>query len=336
MSGSPIQQIHVAPGESARSSDIEPPASALDARPTAPLLVSNGLDTDPEALRARLARDGYLYFKGILDRDAVLSVRRAIFRGLHELGWVAAPDRAEPSDGFSTHIPRSDFWPGAELMLRLPALHELAFDPKLGGVLAALYQCEYFAHPRRMPRVKFPISSSEWSETFAHQDFPYVQGSLDTLTVWMPLGDCSLSEGSLEVLAGSHLDGLQPIIYGPKYPCSATTVDNDDPRWRGGDYEAGDVLLFTCLTVHRARPNRSNLVRISVDCRFQPVAEPVCPPALDPAFTPDIPPWSELLPPELEHLHRIPDGVHTAPFVPPTSTLILPVPGTAFPWMSVT
>lgn len=334
MSSTSPRQLRVAPGGVALPSDMEPPPSALDARPAAPLLVSNGLENDPAALRSRLAADGYLFFKGILGRDAVRSVRQEIFRGLYGLGWVASPDRAEPASGFSTHVPRSDFWPGAELMLRNPALHELAFGEQLGRVLAAVYQCEYFTHPRRMPRVKFPMSGSEWSETFAHQDFPYVQGSVDTLTAWMPLGDCSVSEGSLEVLAGSHLKGLQPVIYGPKYPCSATTVDNDDPGWRGGDYEAGDVLIFTCLTVHRARPNLSGSVRISVDCRFQPVSEPVCPPALDPAFTPDVPSWSELLPPRFEHLYRIPESVRTVPFIPPTSTLIHPVPGSAFPWMA--
>jgi hypothetical protein len=39
--------------------------------------------------------------------------------------------------------------------------------------------------------------------------------------------------------------------------------------WASGQINAGDVLIFHSLTVHAASANRSNQLRISMDCRFQ-------------------------------------------------------------------
>jgi hypothetical protein len=40
-------------------------------------------------------------------------------------------------------------------------------------------------------------------------------------------------------------------------------------EWIGGQINAGDVLIFHSFTVHAASPNRSDKLRISLDCRFQ-------------------------------------------------------------------
>ena len=46
--------------------------------------------------------------------------------------------------------------------------------------------------------------------------------------------------------------------------------------WHWSPLEAGDVILHSCLTVHRGVPNRSTRMRLSTDYRFQPIAEPFC------------------------------------------------------------
>ncbi len=48
-------------------------------------------------------------------------------------------------------------------------------------------------------------------------------------------------------------------------------------EWVGGEINAGDLLIFHSLTVHEAAPNRSNQLRISIDCRFQSFDNPVNP-----------------------------------------------------------
>ena len=57
-------------------------------------------------------------------------------------------------------------------------------------------------------------------------------------------------------------------------------IEIQDPlegRWTGGPMRAGDVLVFHSLTVHKGIPNRSDRLRMSIDCRFQRVRDPFNP-----------------------------------------------------------
>src|SRR5579864_5041921 len=57
--------------------------------------VANDLLASPERLKARLADHGYLYFRGVLDRDAVLTVKRDLASVLAGQG-IVRPGAAEP------------------------------------------------------------------------------------------------------------------------------------------------------------------------------------------------------------------------------------------------
>jgi Phytanoyl-CoA dioxygenase (PhyH) len=294
--------------------------------------VSNDVMHHPERLRERLREDGYLFLKGCLSVESVLSVRADVLRALFDCGWLSTADCASPRAGFSSHIGRGDFWPGLEAVLRQPSLHHLTRDRGLAAVLARLFGEPFFCQPRRVPRLVYPSAVNELSETAAHQDCPYVQGTLDTLTTWIPLGDVSRDDGSLEVMQGSHHDGIRQIFGGGLYRCAATAVEVASVRWRGGDLECGDVLIFTCLTVHRARPNNSSMVRLSMDCRFQPTASSVCSAVLEPAFFPHVADWPDLLPPEARSAYRVPDDTRVVAFVAPEE-YVPPTSGRVFPWL---
>ncbi|MGC1413480.1 MAG: methyltransferase domain-containing protein [Acetobacteraceae bacterium] len=45
--------------------------------------------------------------------------------------------------------------------------------------------------------------------------------------------------------------------------------------WVTGDFEAGDVLIFQDVTVHKALPNRTRSIRMSFDARYQKLSEPM-------------------------------------------------------------
>jgi hypothetical protein len=47
--------------------------------------------------------------------------------------------------------------------------------------------------------------------------------------------------------------------------------------WLGDDIAAGDVIIFHSLLVHRAGPNLSDRLRLSVDFRYQARHQPICP-----------------------------------------------------------
>ena len=51
-----------------------------------PMRSSNDLLGDPDALRARLDEDSYLYFQGVLDPDKLLALRREMLTVLADHG----------------------------------------------------------------------------------------------------------------------------------------------------------------------------------------------------------------------------------------------------------
>ena len=106
-----------------------------------------------------------------------------------------------------------------------------------------------------------------------HQDHYYVRGSTELWTAWLPLDDCPAEQGGLAVLPRSHTRGLLP--HAGEGPGRQGATVPDDSEWATSDYACGDVLLFHCLTVHRALHNLTlNRLRISVDYRYQPASHP--------------------------------------------------------------
>jgi ectoine hydroxylase-related dioxygenase (phytanoyl-CoA dioxygenase family) len=296
------------------------------------MVESNDLAADAKGLVNRLSEDGYLFFRNVLDRDKVLAVRSGLTQALHRLGWFAAPDAASPTPGFSTTIGEAEYWEGLAQILRVPSLHDLTRDPDLVAMIERIYGEPAMRQPRFVPRAVFPWPENEWSEMAAHQDVPYVQGTLDTLTAWIAIGDCASEGGALEVLQGSHRNGMREIFGSGKYRCAATKVDAVDPSWRGADFRAGDLLIFTSLTIHRARRNNSRTVRLTMDVRYQPTNSTMCDQLMEPPFYPNVPDWNDLLEPDELARVRATVGTQTDSFVEP-SHYRAPEVGRVFPWL---
>jgi phytanoyl-CoA dioxygenase PhyH len=296
------------------------------------MVESNDISRDRGQLLQRLKVDGYLFFRGLVDADKVFPVRAGLTEALHRLGWLTSPDAAHGTPGFTTTIGDQEYWKGLEQILRLACLHDLTRDHALVDMIELIYGEPAMRQPRFVPRAVFPWPDNEWSEMAAHQDMPYVQGTLDTLTAWMPIGDCPSRGGALEVLRASHRDSLREIFGTGKYRCAATKVDENSPEWRGADFRAGDVLIFTSLTIHRARRNTSENVRLTMDVRYQPKDSPICGQLLEPPFYPNVPDWDDLLQPvELARV-KATVGTQTVPFVEPQD-YTAPRTGRVFPWL---
>lgn len=66
-----------------------------------------------------------------------------------------------------------------------------------------------------------------------------------------------------------------------------------DYQWIEHDYQAGDVLIFTSMMVHKALSNNMpERIRLSCDFRYQPASEEIEPRSLLPHY--DILPWKEI------------------------------------------
>lgn len=254
---------------------------------------SSSLLSDGPALRARLAEDGYVFLRGVLPSDAVRAVRSDMYAALQQAGWLAddatverpVPTAAAVREGAPGYL---DAYVGIQ---RLQSFHELAHHPAVTSLMQQILDEPLLVHPRKIARTSLP-KDDEY--TPPHQDYRLIQGSVDTLTCWVPLGDCPVSLGSLRMLTGSHLSGLVEGDPGQGPGGLKVDVDNDDPRWCSTDYRAGDVIIFSSLTVHGALRNEQDWLRFSADLRYQSLLEPVLDESLEPHYAPYVPAWGEL------------------------------------------
>src|SRR6185312_2942868 len=115
----------------------------------------------------------------------------------------------------------------------------------------------------------------------AHIDGTYINGTpTDVVTIWTPLGDCALANGSLMYLEGSHADpdlsarvrqdapmdrtsDVRPITHDLKW-----LADLTGKRWLTADFAAGDVVVHSPSIIH-ATLDATEGVRVSADIRFQ-------------------------------------------------------------------
>jgi len=162
----------------------------------------------------------------------------------------------------------------------LESYHELCESDELRDLLSRVFGEEVFVY--RGTNIRYALPHDEVHVTPPHQDHFFVGPNDDFRTVWIPLMRIDESVGGLAVARGSHIAGLREhvehdeaesyVFLGRKQkgvPLAAV-----DEEWLTADYEPGQVLVFHSHAVHRALPNRSDLVRLSLDARCQPASTP--------------------------------------------------------------
>jgi len=269
------------------------------------LQVSNALLESGHALRQRMADDGYLFFRGVLDAGLVLEARRECVRRL------AAAGRLEPGTDPLDAVPRrggeaSYFW--ADLAEGNEPLRALLYDGPMIQLLTRLLSGPVLHYDFTWMRAVSPGNG-----TAPHCDVVYMgRGTKNLYTAWTPLGDIPRTVGGLIVLEGSHKrtditgkylaqDVDSYCENGPAAEAVRTgkmhwenpethepwdgAFSHDPPalreqlggRWLTADFYHGDVLLFGMATIHASLDNQGDTIRLSSDTRYQRADEPVDP-----------------------------------------------------------
>ncbi len=240
---------------------------------------ANDIRHDTDALRARIAEDGYLLIRGFYDRETVLAARMDILQQLSQQGLL---DEDEPlEEGVigqegERAVLRNDNVLAMPHYLRLVNSNRIMafFEQFLGGPVLTLDH-------------KWPRAVTTGMSTGAHYDIVFMgAGTNELYTAWTPLGDISLDMGPLVFCPGSnHLEHLR-ATYG------AADAHNDlldghlsrDPndlieslgvKWASTPFRAGDVMIFGMYFLHGSLDNVSNRFRISTDTRYQLASQPV-------------------------------------------------------------
>jgi hypothetical protein len=240
---------------------------------------SNDAKNDSEELRRRLAEEGYLFFRRLIEPSTVLALRADILGVIDRAGWLESG--TDPILGIAnigrrcTEGDQEYNAPYGEVQ-RLESFHRVPHAPELVDMVERIVDAPAIPVPGHKARIWFPKFTDH--TTPMHQDFVHYQGSLDTLTCWAPVGDCPIELGPLAVLEGSHkVRRVLPHHFALGAGGLVVNLEQEQARhpqlsgrWLSTDFEAGDALFFSAVTVHRALPNTTeNLMRVSLDNRYQ-------------------------------------------------------------------
>ncbi|MBE7464978.1 MAG: phytanoyl-CoA dioxygenase family protein [Planctomycetes bacterium] len=240
----------------------------------------------PQALRERMAEDGYLLMRGLIARERVEAARRVVLEHLDAQGQV---DRSHPlMDGYRAEGAKGGYFGGRREVTHQPDFLNAVESPELADFWAA-----YFGEAPVTIEYKWLRAVAGGDATSPHYDVVYMgRGTRERLfTCWIPLGDLTFDDGPLALLAGSHrLPSYERIrqTYGNADADrdNIETFFSHDPReivqryggqWQTSEFRMGDVLIFGMFTMHGAVANRGPRFRLSTDVRWQPASEPMDP-----------------------------------------------------------
>lgn len=245
-----------------------------------------------ETLRARMREQGYLFLRNLIPSETIAALQLQIAEIAQAANWLLP--NTNPAEALANQAgfcvdPDPTYLRTLRAINHLEAYHALKHHPALTTLLERLLGGPILPHPRVLCRNIFP--AREEFTTKSHQDYPNVQGTTEVYTAWMPLIDCPIEVGPLQVAAGTHTGEIYDFNIATG--AGGIEITHDFPnQWATAPFQQGDVLLFHSLTVHKGVPNRSNRLRMSIDVRYQLLSEPFNPDNANPDAQPLA--WSDI------------------------------------------
>lgn len=246
-----------------------------------------------EALREQYRAQGYIWLKGLLDREVVLAFRRRFFAAFRETALLAAG--SDPMEGLYSGVQEPKqlihkIWMEA---VRWPEYEAFCMQPAIWRFYEAFLGGTPYLHKRKLIRFTAP---GDTFSTPGHYDLVYLRAGTDRIySSWIPLGDVPVEMGGLIYLEGSDAMGrtleaefaVKNADLPPEERINAynknmlkggwigtdlpTLADRFDARWLIANYEAGDMVIHSPYMIHAATENvdSSGRMRLSTDIRYQ-------------------------------------------------------------------
>ncbi len=259
------------------------------------LLDSSDILHDLPALHARMARDGYLYLPGLMDKQKVLAVRKHVTDRLMREGFLKPG--TDPMDAIVNPDAKNKF-NMMDLAKDNPPIQELLYTGNLMNFFA-----RFLGGPVRHFDYTWFRALGPGKGTPCHLDSVYMnRGTQNLFTTWVPMGNNDFTLGGLAVLEGSNNNTRLKETYGKKDVDAYCENKPENKRWgkrdgsRGwlegnlnqirrsiapngrwltADYKIGDAVIFSIHTLHCGLDNQTpDRLRFSSDSRYQLASEP--------------------------------------------------------------
>jgi ectoine hydroxylase-related dioxygenase (phytanoyl-CoA dioxygenase family) len=243
-------------------------------------------------LQRSLEEEGYVFLRGVLNREEVLAARQEVFRRLEEVEEIEPPALEGIATGRSKRLElesdRGKFW---QSVSEGQALRHVTHGPQIREVMNSI-----FGEPSRPHDLMYLRPTAVGCSTNFHYDYPFFAGNSERiLTAWIPLGDIPVTEGPLTVVEGSNrfsdlLDPIRAINFQDErsnelvqntayekqneiHPISLVRERNT--RMLTAFVKAGDLMVFSGFLLHGSLDNHSPIgrVRLSCDVRYQPAKD---------------------------------------------------------------
>lgn len=251
---------------------------------------------------AHFNEHGYVIVRGVLTNEDFAPLERdygeLVDRKAQELfdrGFVSSTHADQPfsrrlaalAAEVSDEVFEQDLAPWG---LQLDTMHarvrgcfDFFFSPRLHAVVESLVGPEITLNPIQHLRPFLPARGGRQKMVGAaslapwHQDQGVTREEADAseiLTCWIPLVDARLETGCMKIISDAMGVGLLEHVKDPDY---GTTIRPDllpeGPRIDAA-MNRGDLLFMNRYTPHCSQVNTSDLVRWSIDLRFQKTGTP--------------------------------------------------------------
>lgn len=248
-----------------------------------PVRIDAPATAQPFVDRDAFLAEGYTIVRGVLDPTALAALNAEMGElfaiQLRRLGL--AVDQGDTRDAFQSNAARllaadvPTYISTARMTQMLPRAHTLMADPAILAVVRALGVT--------VPVLSTRLSNHIMSEALRipggyhksppHQDWRSMQGSLDSVVLWVPTTPVTETTHPLEVVPKSHLLGLLGTIDHIMTPAVSDPRITED-SYVGLSLNPGDLVVFSSFLVHRTGETGDGRVRIAFSTRFNNAAEP--------------------------------------------------------------
>jgi ectoine hydroxylase-related dioxygenase (phytanoyl-CoA dioxygenase family) len=280
-------------------------------------LVSNGFTLNPDNLGwlepsdpntsrrilwEQYKENGYLWLKGILEREHVLAFRRRFFEAFRETGLVL--EGSDATEGlYAGADAKLQTHPNKLVIeiVRWAAFEAFCLSAPIIEFYEDFLEGAVYLHKRKIVRYTKPHDPKC---TAPHYDLIYLRGGTErVVTSWIPIGDTPVEMGGLAYLEKSHRWGRQKEAEFNRNNASLSRDEQINPynpnmeidypigndvnllaervvgRWLIADYEAGDMVVHDPYFVHTSTMNTAarGRIRLSTDIRYQRVRDEIDP-----------------------------------------------------------